>query len=84
MANDPEVKRLDDWKVASKKYCDLLEDMVKKLRDHEDAVPSSSILTALANNTRVIQRAGQSFRDDVDRAVRSAPPQAPPPSPYGF
>jgi hypothetical protein len=74
-------KYLEDWKVASKKYCDLLEEMVQKLRAESDSetVPATHILNGLAKKSEVIQRAGQCFRDDVDRAVRSAPQ---PPNPF--
>ena len=36
MANDIEAKRLADWKVASKKYCDLLEETVEELRSKSE------------------------------------------------
>jgi hypothetical protein len=80
MANDNN-KRLEDWKIASKKYCDLLEEMVTELRGKIEMVPATYALTALAKKSEVIQRAGQCFRDDVDRAVDRAPQ---PPSEYDF
>ena len=81
MANNPEAKRLEDWKSASKKYCDLLEEMVAELRSQIEIVPDPNALTTLAKKIKMIQRAGQSFRDDVQRAVDSTPQ---PPSEYGF
>ena len=77
-----EAKRLADWKVASKKYCDLLEEMVEELRDKIETVPGQNSLADLAKKSEVIQRAGQCFRDDVDRAVKSAP--SPPEPPWEF
>ena len=73
MANDNEAKRLSDWKTAAEKYCDLLDDMVKELRRYSDTVPATSNLKGLRKKSVGIEKAGKSFRDDVDRAVDSAP-----------
>ena len=79
MANDSETKRLADWKIASKKYCDLLEEMVAELRDKTETVPVIPVLKGLAKTCAEIERAGQSFRFEVTQAVNSAPQ---PPSEY--
>ena len=78
-ANNTEAKRLADWKVASKKYIASLDEMTDALRTNAEAVPAVDILTGLAKLSRVIERASKSFRDDVDRAEKSAPE---PPNPY--
>ena len=64
---------LEDWKVASKKYLASLDEMIKALRTNTEAVPAVGILTGLAKLSRVIERASKSFRDDVNRAEKSAP-----------
>lgn len=68
-----EAKRLADWKVASKKYSDLLEEMVAELRDKTETVPVIPVLKGLAKTCVEIERAGQSFRCEVTQAVNSAP-----------
>jgi hypothetical protein len=75
-------KRLEDWKIASKKYCNLLEEVVEELRGKREVVPDENTLTELAKKIEVIRRAGQCFRDDINQASKSAPS---PPSPdYRF
>jgi hypothetical protein len=73
MAIDPETKRLADWKVAAKKYSDLLEKMVDELGHNTEVVPSTEALKDLAKKSIEIERASKSFRDDVNRAEKSAP-----------
>ncbi len=74
MANSGD-KRLNDWQIASKKYCDLLEERIEELRGKIEIVPDPNTLTTLAKKSEVIQRAGQCFRDDVERALKSPPPK---------
>jgi hypothetical protein len=73
MANDIEAKRLEDWKIASKKYCDLLEEMVTELRGKSEAVPATHVLTALNKKSVGIEHEGKSFRAAVKRTADSAP-----------
>lgn len=44
MANDPEAKRLADWKAALEKYLCRLEEMVEELRNNAEVVPAVDIL----------------------------------------
>jgi hypothetical protein len=81
MASDSE-KRQADWKSASQKYCARLEDMIDELRHNIEIVPAAGILASLAEKSEVIQRAGQCFRDDVKRAVKSEPKPPSPPNEY--
>ena len=82
MANETEDKRLEKWKIAAKKYGELLEEMVEELRGKSEAVPAARILKDLAKKSIEIEHASKSFRYAVDRAVKSTPQPPQPPSEY--
>jgi hypothetical protein len=68
MVNDTEAKRLADWKIAAKKYCDLLEEMAEELRRNINDVPNSHvILLALDKKNEEALRAGRSFQENIRR-----------------
>ena len=72
-----------DWKIASKKYSGLLEEMATELRSNAETVPHVNTLRALKKKITAIEHGGASFKDDIDRAVDSAPPE-PPSREFGF
>jgi len=80
MTNIPEEKWQTDWKSAAEKYCARLEEAIEELRKNTDSVPASNILNDLVVRSEEIQRAGQCFRDDVKRTIRTAP--EPPSKPF--
>jgi len=58
----------NDWQIASKKYCDLLEEMAEELRRHTNEVPDNhATLLALETKNEDVRGAGSLFRERIKR-----------------
>lgn len=71
---DNNDKRLSEWKIASKKYGDLLNEMVTELQQNRETVPAEEVLREIDKKIEPIHHVGVVFRDDIKRAISSTPP----------